>query len=315
MGETQSTERGDEGIQEEEDFQQIASDGTSEPFVKDRASKKQKKKSSTKKKTKKDEDKDTTSKLDGIEEVPDGKTKKDSTRSRHGSTTTRPSKEDRRSRSMMVRTRSLNSKPNAVTKRARSMSNRARQKDAMTIDHEYEDVMKRNRMRKNFYYILSRTPSALSRRSQAQSSLEKLFGDVSLALVMIQQCSPLIYSSFSAWLKICPTDWLKSFLDRDGLSIMLTALTSSISRKKDFAEAIMDLMVIQCVKRVLNNETGMKYLIEGGRDLVRDFSCTMDTGNLMVKNQVLELWSGVCLYSPDGYELLLSTLDHFKVTF
>ena len=32
----------------------------------------------------------------------------------------------------------------------------------------------------------------------------------------------------------------------------------------------------------------------------------------MVKNQVFEMLSGVCLYSPEGYDLMLSSLEHFK---
>ena len=57
----------------------------------------------------------------------------------------------------------------------------------------------------------------------------------------------------------------------------------------------------------------MTYLIEGNRDLIRDFSCMLDTGNLMVKIQLMEIWSCVCLYSPRGYELALESLEAYKV--
>ena len=119
--------------------------------------------------------------------------------------------------------------------------------------------------------------------------LNNLFEEVPLALLMIQQCSPIIYSSFSAWLRIAPSDWLTSFLQNNGLLTMFSVLTSSISRKKDITEAVLDIMVIQCVKHVLNSQVGLTYLVDGNQDLVREFAFTMDTGNILVKNQVFKL--------------------------
>ena len=43
------------------------------------------------------------------------------------------------------------------------------------------------------------------------------------------------------------------------------------------------------------------------------FLSALDTGNTMVKKQVFEMLSGVCLYSSRGYELALSSLEYFKV--
>ena len=39
----------------------------------------------------------------------------------------------------------------------------------------------------------------------------------------------------------------------------------------------------------------------------------LDTNNVMVKKQVFELLSALCVYSPEGYQLTLSALDSFKV--
>ena len=41
----------------------------------------------------------------------------------------------------------------------------------------------------------------------------------------------------------------------------------------------------------------------------------LDTNNVMVKKQVFELLSALCVYSPEGYQLTLSALDSFKVSF
>lgn len=39
----------------------------------------------------------------------------------------------------------------------------------------------------------------------------------------------------------------------------------------------------------------------------------LDTKNSLVKMQIFELLSGVCLYSEEGYSLALEALAHYKV--
>jgi len=39
----------------------------------------------------------------------------------------------------------------------------------------------------------------------------------------------------------------------------------------------------------------------------------LDTNNVMVKKQVFELLSALCVYSNEGYHLTLAALDSFKV--
>ena len=40
----------------------------------------------------------------------------------------------------------------------------------------------------------------------------------------------------------------------------------------------------------------------------------LDTTNTVVKKQVIELLSALCVYSNDGYERALSALEHYKVS-
>ena len=40
----------------------------------------------------------------------------------------------------------------------------------------------------------------------------------------------------------------------------------------------------------------------------------LDTTNVMVKKQVIELLSALCVYSPEGHKLALDALDTFKVS-
>ncbi len=39
----------------------------------------------------------------------------------------------------------------------------------------------------------------------------------------------------------------------------------------------------------------------------------LDTNNGLVKTQVLELLSALCLYSAPGYQLAMDALDNYKV--
>lgn len=45
------------------------------------------------------------------------------------------------------------------------------------------------------------------------------------------------------------------------------------------------------------------------------FFSALDTNNVMVKKQVFELLSALCVYSSEGYQLTLKALDSFKVSF
>ena len=40
----------------------------------------------------------------------------------------------------------------------------------------------------------------------------------------------------------------------------------------------------------------------------------MDTNNELVKKQVIELLSALCMYSPDGNRLAMDALDTYKVS-
>ncbi len=43
------------------------------------------------------------------------------------------------------------------------------------------------------------------------------------------------------------------------------------------------------------------------------YFAVLDTNNSLVKMQIFELMSGLCLYSEEGYSLALEALSHYKV--
>jgi len=44
------------------------------------------------------------------------------------------------------------------------------------------------------------------------------------------------------------------------------------------------------------------------------FISALDTNNVMVKKQVFELLSALCVYSKEGYQLTIDALDSFRVS-
>lgn len=43
------------------------------------------------------------------------------------------------------------------------------------------------------------------------------------------------------------------------------------------------------------------------------FPTALDTSNTMIKKQVFELLSALCLYSHEGYQLAIDALENYKV--
>ncbi|XP_067948049.1 inverted formin-2-like isoform X2 [Watersipora subatra] len=61
----------------------------------------------------------------------------------------------------------------------------------------------------------------------------------------------------------------------------------------------------------MNSQTGLDYIIEN-KEFTQKLATALDTTNTVVKKQVIELLSALCVYSSDGYERALSALEHFK---
>lgn len=44
------------------------------------------------------------------------------------------------------------------------------------------------------------------------------------------------------------------------------------------------------------------------------FVAALDTNNVVVKKQVFELLSALCVYNAEGYDRALDALEHYKVS-
>ncbi|XP_052125552.1 inverted formin-2-like [Frankliniella occidentalis] len=57
---------------------------------------------------------------------------------------------------------------------------------------------------------------------------------------------------------------------------------------------------------------GLDYIVENP-EYTQKLAAALDTPNALVKKQVFELLSALCVYNADGYARSLDALEHYKV--
>eukprot|EP00058_Branchiostoma_floridae_P002828 XP_002588316.1 hypothetical protein BRAFLDRAFT_122887 [Branchiostoma floridae] len=122
------------------------------------------------------------------------------------------------------------------------------------------------------------------------------------------------YSALKKKLASCDSEWMLGFLEEDGLGILFESL-EKLSQKgfASFADAFVQLECVGCVKSVMNSKTGLDFIVQR-RECSRKLAIALDTTNTMVKKQVFELLSALCVYSADGYGCAVDALEHHKAT-
>ncbi|XP_064401123.1 inverted formin-2-like isoform X3 [Halichondria panicea] len=109
-------------------------------------------------------------------------------------------------------------------------------------------------------------------------------------------------------------EWVEQFLVAGGMSGIFTAL-ESLGQKgfSSLTDALRQLECVGCVKAIMNNRFGLEFIIASpGEGFVNKLAQELDTNNGLVKTQVLELLSALCLYSAPGYQLAMDALDDYK---
>ncbi|CAG5120636.1 unnamed protein product [Candidula unifasciata] len=120
------------------------------------------------------------------------------------------------------------------------------------------------------------------------------------------------FSSVKKKLRTSDQEWMQGFLDHEGLERLLDCVDTFASRRVTaLADALILIECVECIKAVLNSRIGMSLLVEKP-DFIRRLVKAMDTNSAMVKKQVVELLSALCMYSQEGYRLALDALETFK---
>ncbi|GFR84517.1 inverted formin-2-like [Elysia marginata] len=120
------------------------------------------------------------------------------------------------------------------------------------------------------------------------------------------------FSSVKRKLRSCSQEWMQGFLDNEGLERLLDCVdTLALKRVTVLSDALVLIECVECIKAVLNSKIGLSLLVEKP-EYCRRLIKAMDTNNAMVKKQVVDLLSALCMYSAEGHQLALDALDTFR---
>ncbi|XP_070197131.1 inverted formin-2-like isoform X2 [Littorina saxatilis] len=169
--------------------------------------------------------------------------------------------------------------------------------------------------------------SAEEKSKSAPGGLKKILRrkiSQTLFHVDLDQCEPEIvvsllkipsvqtFAALKRKLKGSGKEWMQGFLDHEGLEALLDCVDSLGSRRvTQLSDALLLLECVSCVKGVLNSKLGLELLVQRP-DYVCRLVKALDTTNVMVKKQVIELLSALCVYSAEGHSLALQALETFK---
>ncbi|KAL5011361.1 hypothetical protein ScPMuIL_009912 [Solemya velum] len=113
--------------------------------------------------------------------------------------------------------------------------------------------------------------------------------------------------------KNADSEWVDGFLDHGGLDALLDCVdVLGCRRMSQLSDALLVLECVASIKSIMNSKQGLEYLAES-EGYVRKLTKALDTNNVMVKKQVFELLSALCVYSQNGYTLVVDALESFKL--
>ncbi|BFZ15249.1 hypothetical protein BsWGS_18289 [Bradybaena similaris] len=118
-------------------------------------------------------------------------------------------------------------------------------------------------------------------------------------------------------IKCNDNDWMRGFLEFDGLGLLFQCLKNlSNYHSNHFTDMVLRMTCVSCIREVVNSRSGLDCLLAfGDRNdnlFGRRFASAMETDNLMVKMQIFDLLSALCVYSTDGFFLTLNALERYK---
>ncbi|KAM5129237.1 inverted formin-2 isoform 2-T2 [Mantella aurantiaca] len=145
---------------------------------------------------------------------------------------------------------------------------------------------------------------------QSEANLEN--ADPELCIRLLQIPSVVNYSGLRKRLESSDDQWMVQFLELSGLDLLLEALDRLSGRGVSrISDALLQLTCINCVRTLMNSHKGIEYIVTN-EGYVRKLSQALDTSNVMVKKQVFELIAALFIYSPEGHDLALDALEHYK---
>ncbi|XP_065177780.1 inverted formin-2-like isoform X2 [Sycon ciliatum] len=151
------------------------------------------------------------------------------------------------------------------------------------------------------------TPSAMERR-RSSSNANLMEADPELCVSLFRRSTS--FTALHKRLMNASPEWIVSFLESEGLEAIFDALEAIFPKHgTSIYLAVKQMECVQCVKDVLNCRAGLEFLIRNSRQYTGQLAKALNTQNVLVKKQVLELLACLCVYSIDGYDIALDTLE------
>ncbi|KAL3215907.1 hypothetical protein MRX96_033379 [Rhipicephalus microplus] len=88
---------------------------------------------------------------------------------------------------------------------------------------------------------------------------------------------------------------------------------ATVHHEASFQDAVLQLHCVECLRALMNARTGLDHIVRQPR-YTRKLAEALASPNRVVRKQVLELLSAVCVYAPGGQVLALDALDHVRAS-
>ncbi|XP_068243484.1 inverted formin-2-like [Palaemon carinicauda] len=167
--------------------------------------------------------------------------------------------------------------------------------------------------------LSSSSSSSSERRISGSSMLEDIAHgnlaswDPETCVTLLKMPSVSNYSGLKKLMEVASNEWMEDFLNLDGLGVLFESLERLSDRGfSSIADAILQLECVLCIKAVMNSKSGLEYIVNND-DYTRKLAKSLDSKNMLVKKQVFELLSALCVYSEKGHLLALDSLNNYRV--
>ncbi|XP_071086778.1 inverted formin-2-like isoform X2 [Haliotis cracherodii] len=203
-------------------------------------------------------------------------------------------------------TSSFSQLENISEKEASLLLNDMYSESSVDSEHGTGSGKENQKPKKGIKHILRRKISA----TLTNIDLEQCDPEICVSVLKIPSVNT--FGALKKKVKSSGKEWMQGFLDAKGLDALLDCVdTLGSKRVTQLSDALLLLECVACIKVVMNSKLGLECLVQHP-DYVNRLVKALDTTNAMVKKQVFELLSALCVYSPEGYRLALDALETFK---
>uniref|UniRef100_K1RAT7 Inverted formin-2 n=1 Tax=Magallana gigas TaxID=29159 RepID=K1RAT7_MAGGI len=133
--------------------------------------------------------------------------------------------------------------------------------------------------------------------------------------ITLSHSSPSVKMFYALRLRLENTSeaWLRDYLERDGLDIMLNSLCEMAGKGfTSFSDAILQLDCVSCIRAILNTSVGLDFMVKHDHYTAKLILAALNMNNTHPKKQVYEILAALCSYNNTGYNNVMNALSTLK---